>query len=168
MLEVIRVILVWPIFFLTILFLSALFSHLHAGAGWTGVGAVSNGGMVEPGQGVNGTVLTNQAGMSTAGYHTHWSLTTVALCKPPRPQGWYSAGGRSALDVLSLLPHTTYSVSEAGLPFYQPYQPITSPTAQICKCKEKQSTPEHFNTVQTAIANAPCIPGPILLFGVFL
>lgn len=47
------------------------YSHLHAGAGWTGVGAVSNGGMVEPGQGVNGTVLTNQAGMSTAGYHTH-------------------------------------------------------------------------------------------------
>ena len=137
MLAVIRVILVWHnFFFLTILFLSALFSHLHAGAGWTGVGAVSNGGMVEPGQGVNGTVLTNQAGMSTAGYHTHWSLTTVALRKPPRPQGWYSAGGRSALDVLSLLPHTSYSVSEAGLPFYQPYQPITSPTAQICKCKE--------------------------------
>ncbi|XP_008286797.1 cytotoxic granule associated RNA binding protein TIA1 isoform X4 [Stegastes partitus] len=47
------------------------YNHLHAGAGWTGVGAVSNGGMVEPGQGVNGTVLTNQAGMSTAGYHTH-------------------------------------------------------------------------------------------------
>ncbi|KAM9841481.1 cytotoxic granule associated RNA binding protein TIA1-like isoform 1-T1 [Aulostomus maculatus] len=47
------------------------YNHLHAGAGWTGVGAVSNGGMVEPGQGVNGTVLTNQAGMGTAGYHTH-------------------------------------------------------------------------------------------------
>ncbi|CAG5867688.1 unnamed protein product, partial [Menidia menidia] len=47
------------------------YNHLHAGAGWTGVGAISNGGMVEPGQGVNGTVLTNQAGMSTAGYHTH-------------------------------------------------------------------------------------------------
>uniref|UniRef100_A0A7N6BJH8 RRM domain-containing protein n=1 Tax=Anabas testudineus TaxID=64144 RepID=A0A7N6BJH8_ANATE len=31
----------------------------------------NNGGMVEPGQGVNGTMLTNQAGMSTAGYHTH-------------------------------------------------------------------------------------------------
>lgn len=46
-------------------------SHLHAGAGWTGVGAVSNGAMVEPGQGVNGAVLTNTAGMSTAGYHTH-------------------------------------------------------------------------------------------------
>lgn len=46
-------------------------SHLHAGAGWTGMGALSNGGMVEPGQGVNGTVLTNQAGMSTAGYPTH-------------------------------------------------------------------------------------------------
>lgn len=57
----------------------ASFSQLHAGAGWTGVGAVSNGGMVEPGQGVNGTVLTNQAGMSTAGYHTHWSLVTESL-----------------------------------------------------------------------------------------
>lgn len=54
---------------LTVLFLT--FSHLHTGAGWTGVGAVSNGGMVEPGQGVNGTMLTNQAGMSAAGYHTH-------------------------------------------------------------------------------------------------
>uniref|UniRef100_A0A3B4FFD4 Nucleolysin TIA-1 isoform p40-like n=1 Tax=Pundamilia nyererei TaxID=303518 RepID=A0A3B4FFD4_9CICH len=32
---------------------------------------VFNGGMVEAGQGVNGTVLTNQAGMGTAGYHTH-------------------------------------------------------------------------------------------------
>ncbi|KAF3849287.1 hypothetical protein F7725_015784 [Dissostichus mawsoni] len=39
------------------------YNHLHAaGAGWTGVGAVSNGAMVEPGQGVNGAVLTNQAG----------------------------------------------------------------------------------------------------------
>ncbi|XP_034751443.1 nucleolysin TIA-1-like isoform X2 [Etheostoma cragini] len=47
------------------------YNPLHAGAGWTGVGAVSNGSMVEPGQGVNGTVLTNQAGMSAAGYHTH-------------------------------------------------------------------------------------------------
>ncbi|XP_028274455.1 nucleolysin TIA-1-like isoform X3 [Parambassis ranga] len=47
------------------------YNHLHAGAGWTGVSAMSNGGMVEAGQGVNGTVLTNQAGMSTAGYHTH-------------------------------------------------------------------------------------------------
>ncbi|XP_078812153.1 cytotoxic granule associated RNA binding protein TIA1 isoform X3 [Oryzias latipes] len=47
------------------------YNHLHAGAGWTGMGALSNGGMVEPGQGVNGTVLTNQAGMSTAGYPTH-------------------------------------------------------------------------------------------------
>uniref|UniRef100_A0AAQ4QU63 Nucleolysin TIAR n=1 Tax=Gasterosteus aculeatus aculeatus TaxID=481459 RepID=A0AAQ4QU63_GASAC len=47
------------------------YNHLHAGAGWTGVGAVSNGAMVEPGQGVNGAVLTNTAGMSAAGYHTH-------------------------------------------------------------------------------------------------
>ncbi|XP_078143568.1 cytotoxic granule associated RNA binding protein TIA1-like isoform X3 [Centroberyx gerrardi] len=47
------------------------YNHVHAGAGWTGVGAVSNGAVVEPGQGVNGTVLTNQAGMGTAGYHTH-------------------------------------------------------------------------------------------------
>ncbi|KAM4635682.1 cytotoxic granule associated RNA binding protein TIA1 isoform 3-T3 [Polymixia lowei] len=47
------------------------YNHLHAGAGWTGVGAVSNGGVVEPGQGVNGTVLANQTGMGTAGYHTH-------------------------------------------------------------------------------------------------
>uniref|UniRef100_A0A3Q2NS92 Nucleolysin TIAR n=1 Tax=Fundulus heteroclitus TaxID=8078 RepID=A0A3Q2NS92_FUNHE len=31
----------------------------------------NNGGMVEPGQGVNGTMLTNQAGMSTTGYPTH-------------------------------------------------------------------------------------------------
>lgn len=46
-------------------------SQLHAGAGWTGMSAVSNGGMVEPGQGVNGTMLTNQTGMSTAGYPTH-------------------------------------------------------------------------------------------------
>lgn len=49
----------------------SLCSHLQAGAGWTGVGAVSNGGVVEPGQGVNGTVLANQSGMGTAGYHTH-------------------------------------------------------------------------------------------------
>lgn len=47
------------------------YNHLHAGAGWTGMGAVSNGGMVEPGQGVNGTMLTNQAGMGTTGYPTH-------------------------------------------------------------------------------------------------
>lgn len=46
-------------------------SHLQAGAGWTGVGAISNGGMVEPTQGVNGTMLANQSGMGTAGYHTH-------------------------------------------------------------------------------------------------
>lgn len=56
---------------------SALLSQLHAGAGWTGMSAVSNGGMVEPGQGVNGTMLTNQTGMSTAGYPTHWSHTAV-------------------------------------------------------------------------------------------
>lgn len=58
---------------LTVMFLFCRFSHLHAGGGWTGVSAVNNGGMVEPGQGVNGTMLTNQAGMSAAGYHTHWS-----------------------------------------------------------------------------------------------
>ncbi|XP_075885608.1 cytotoxic granule associated RNA binding protein TIA1 isoform X4 [Nelusetta ayraudi] len=49
----------------------AVIGHLHAGGGWTGVSAVNNGGMVEPGQGVNGTMLTNQAGMGTAGFHTH-------------------------------------------------------------------------------------------------
>ncbi|XP_031664987.1 nucleolysin TIA-1 isoform X4 [Oncorhynchus kisutch] len=47
------------------------FNHLQAGAGWTGVGAVSNGGVVEPGQGVNGAVLANQSVMGTTGYHTH-------------------------------------------------------------------------------------------------
>uniref|UniRef100_H3D7H4 TIA1 cytotoxic granule-associated RNA binding protein n=1 Tax=Tetraodon nigroviridis TaxID=99883 RepID=H3D7H4_TETNG len=47
------------------------YNQLHAGAGWTGMSTVSNGGMVEPGQGVNGTMLTNQTGMSTAGYPTH-------------------------------------------------------------------------------------------------
>lgn len=46
-------------------------SHLQAGAGWPGVSAVSNGGVVEPAQGVNGTVLANQSSMGTAGYHTH-------------------------------------------------------------------------------------------------
>lgn len=53
-------------------------SHLQAGAGWPGVSAVSNGGVVEPAQGVNGTVLANQSSMGTAGYHTHW-WTTLAL-----------------------------------------------------------------------------------------
>ena len=48
-----------------------LHSGLHAGAGWTGVGAVSEAGMGEPGQGMNGAVLANQTGMSTAGYHPH-------------------------------------------------------------------------------------------------
>ncbi|KAG7264231.1 hypothetical protein CRUP_022236 [Coryphaenoides rupestris] len=43
------------------------YSGLHAGAGWTGMGAVSDGGMGEPGQGMNGAVLANQ----TAGYHPH-------------------------------------------------------------------------------------------------
>ncbi|CAL8282064.1 nucleolysin TIA-1 isoform X1 [Gadus morhua] len=47
------------------------YSGLHAGAGWTGVGAVSEAGMGEPGQGMNGAVLANQTGMSTAGYHPH-------------------------------------------------------------------------------------------------
>ncbi|KTF80010.1 hypothetical protein cypCar_00035889 [Cyprinus carpio] len=45
--------------------------HIQAGAGWAGVSAVSNGGVVEPAQGVNGTVLANQSSMGTAGYHTH-------------------------------------------------------------------------------------------------
>uniref|UniRef100_A0A8C6UZ27 Cytotoxic granule-associated RNA binding protein 1, like n=1 Tax=Neogobius melanostomus TaxID=47308 RepID=A0A8C6UZ27_9GOBI len=47
------------------------YNHLPAGAGWTGVGAMSNGGLVDVVQGVNGTVLTNQTGMGTASYHTH-------------------------------------------------------------------------------------------------
>lgn len=46
-------------------------SHIQAGAGWPGVSAVSNGGVVETAQGVNGTVLANQSSMGTAGYHTH-------------------------------------------------------------------------------------------------
>lgn len=58
-------------FFLSILHFLSVCSHLQAGAGWTGVGAVSNGGVVEPGQGVNGAVLANQSIMGTAGYHTH-------------------------------------------------------------------------------------------------
>uniref|UniRef100_A0A8C1T1R9 TIA1 cytotoxic granule-associated RNA binding protein n=1 Tax=Cyprinus carpio TaxID=7962 RepID=A0A8C1T1R9_CYPCA len=47
------------------------FNHIQAGAGWPGVSAVSNGGVVEPAQGVNGTVLANHSSMGTAGYHTH-------------------------------------------------------------------------------------------------
>lgn len=75
---------------------SALLSQLHAGAGWTGMSAVSNGGMVEPGQGVNGTMLTNQTGMSTAGYPTHWSHTAVS--EPEGQKEWNSAGGGGGWD----------------------------------------------------------------------
>ncbi|KAJ8287289.1 hypothetical protein GJAV_G00049840 [Gymnothorax javanicus] len=47
------------------------FNHIQAGGGWTGMSAVSNGGVVEPGQGVNGSVLANQSGLGAAGYPTH-------------------------------------------------------------------------------------------------
>uniref|UniRef100_A0A3B4AVE3 RRM domain-containing protein n=1 Tax=Periophthalmus magnuspinnatus TaxID=409849 RepID=A0A3B4AVE3_9GOBI len=46
------------------------YNHLHAGAGWTGVATLSNG-LGDTAQGVNGTVLTTQTGMGTAGFHTH-------------------------------------------------------------------------------------------------
>lgn len=65
--------------------------------------------------------------------------------------------------MLPLSPHTSYSVSEGGTPFYRPCQPITLSTARICKCEENRFTTEHTNTVETAIANAPCIPGPIFI-----
>uniref|UniRef100_A0A673WS22 TIA1 cytotoxic granule-associated RNA binding protein n=1 Tax=Salmo trutta TaxID=8032 RepID=A0A673WS22_SALTR len=40
------------------------------GQAWNQQG-FNNGGVVEPGQGVNGAVLANQSIMGTAGYHTH-------------------------------------------------------------------------------------------------
>ncbi|XP_056154155.1 nucleolysin TIA-1 isoform X2 [Lampris incognitus] len=47
------------------------FNHLPASAGWTGVSAISNGGVMEPTQGLNGSMLANQPGMGAAGYPTH-------------------------------------------------------------------------------------------------
>ncbi|KAM6965191.1 cytotoxic granule associated RNA binding protein TIA1-like isoform 2-T2 [Aplochiton taeniatus] len=47
------------------------FNHLPANAGWTGVSAISNGGVMEPTQGLNGSMLANQPGMGAAGYPTH-------------------------------------------------------------------------------------------------
>lgn len=47
-------------------------SHLPASAGWTGVSALSNGGVMEATQGLNGSMLANQAGMGATGYPTHW------------------------------------------------------------------------------------------------
>lgn len=47
-------------------------SHLPASAGWTGVSALSNGGVMEPtAQGLNGSLLASQPGLGTAGYPTH-------------------------------------------------------------------------------------------------
>uniref|UniRef100_A0A8C5EB16 RRM domain-containing protein n=1 Tax=Gouania willdenowi TaxID=441366 RepID=A0A8C5EB16_GOUWI len=45
--------------------------HLPASAGWTGMSAISNGWVMEPAQGLNGTMLANQPGMGAAGYPTH-------------------------------------------------------------------------------------------------
>ncbi|AWP06595.1 putative nucleolysin TIA-1 [Scophthalmus maximus] len=36
------------------------FNHLPASAGWTGMSAISNGGVMEPTQGLNGSMLANQ------------------------------------------------------------------------------------------------------------
>uniref|UniRef100_A0AAQ4S7D5 RRM domain-containing protein n=1 Tax=Gasterosteus aculeatus aculeatus TaxID=481459 RepID=A0AAQ4S7D5_GASAC len=47
------------------------FNHLPASAGWTGMSAISNGGVMEPTQGLNGSMLANQPGMGAAGYPTH-------------------------------------------------------------------------------------------------
>uniref|UniRef100_A0AAZ3PD25 RRM domain-containing protein n=1 Tax=Oncorhynchus tshawytscha TaxID=74940 RepID=A0AAZ3PD25_ONCTS len=47
------------------------FNHLPASAGWTGVSALSNGGVMEATQGLNGSMLANQAGMGATGYPTH-------------------------------------------------------------------------------------------------
>ncbi|XP_046871424.1 nucleolysin TIA-1-like isoform X1 [Hypomesus transpacificus] len=47
------------------------FNHLPASAGWTGVSAISNGGVMEPTQGLNGSMLANQPGMGATGYPTH-------------------------------------------------------------------------------------------------
>ena len=132
--------LVWSVFSSAVLFLSP-FSHLHAGAGWTGVGAISNGGMVEPGQGVNGTVLTNQAGMSAAGYHTHWSQQPSVSVRGHKD---HTLLGKECIRCARSVTSQNYSVSEAGTPFYQLNQPKTSPTARICKCKDNYP---HLNTV---------------------
>ncbi|XP_059921487.1 cytotoxic granule associated RNA binding protein TIA1-like isoform X2 [Gadus macrocephalus] len=47
------------------------FNHLPASAGWSGVGALSNGGVMEASQGLNGSMLASQPGMGATGYPTH-------------------------------------------------------------------------------------------------
>uniref|UniRef100_H3D1J1 Cytotoxic granule associated RNA binding protein TIA1 n=1 Tax=Tetraodon nigroviridis TaxID=99883 RepID=H3D1J1_TETNG len=47
------------------------FNHLPASAGWTGMSAITNGGVMEPTQGLNGSMLASQPGMGAAGYPTH-------------------------------------------------------------------------------------------------
>lgn len=46
-------------------------SHLPASAGWTGMSTITNGGVMEPTQGLNGSMLASQPGMGASGYPTH-------------------------------------------------------------------------------------------------
>lgn len=143
---------------------SAPLSQLHAGAGWTGMSAVSNGGMVEPGQGVNGTMLTNQTGMSTAGYPTHWSHTAVSEPEARRKKlCWGKERIRCALCY-----HTCYSVRGAGAPCYQLYWLITLSTAQICKCEGKLPQNTWTLSKQPKQLIHLAFPGSFSIFGTLL
>lgn len=123
---------------------------------------MSNGGLVEAGQGVNGTVLTNQAGMGTAGYHTHWSLATGAL----NPSLWghkdhILTERESALDAPSLLPHKYSQIRR--LVYHFLYL-----TCLQCHPLPKSTSLQLATQITrrlTVTANASCIPWDILLFG---
>lgn len=54
-------------------------SHLPASAGWTGMSTITNGGVMEPTQGLNGSMLASQPGMGATGYPTHWCVGRVAV-----------------------------------------------------------------------------------------
>lgn len=54
-------------------------SHLPASAGWTGMSTITNGGVMEPTQGLNGSMLASQPGMGATGYPTHWWVGRVGV-----------------------------------------------------------------------------------------
>lgn len=59
-------------FFVFLSFYLIFCSHLPASAGWTGMSTITNGGVMEPTQGLNGSMLASQPGMGATGYPTHW------------------------------------------------------------------------------------------------
>lgn len=90
-------------------------------------------------------------------------LMAAALCRRPKAARMMLCLGRSASDVLSLSHHKLLLVK-----LVRHFLNFTSPKLHPLPKSESVTITTHTLIFTLLPLNAPCIPGPILLFGVLL